>query len=214
MADNLNQSVLHKARLDKFILSFTVPECLKSTADHQERGSHHHSRNRVMPDKLQYSVYGVVVPEISIPSVELPYSGQHMKISGHVRDAYADVTVNFNVDNQYNNYWYVWRWLDVLNDYRESTYDDLGLGTSKPVSQFPNDDQRSRNRTQDPDIAQDYQTDMTVYGVNEYNKNTVQFTYTKAFPISLGEISYNYQDSGEVTSSLTFSFSQLLVNLL
>lgn len=207
MADNLKQALQNKARLDKFILSFTVPQCLQSIESKTERATEHKSRTRVLPDKLQYSVYGVVVPEISVPSIELPYSGQHMKASGHARDAYEDVTINFNVDNQFNNYWYIWRWLDILNDSEVSTYDALGHGKSNPQLMG------SRNED-DPELMMDYQTDFTLYGINEYNKRQIEFTYTKAFPNSLGGIEYNYQSSDEIASSFTFSFSQLLVKLL
>tara|TARA_R110002051_G_scaffold260250_1_gene320078 strand:- start:64 stop:696 length:633 start_codon:yes stop_codon:yes gene_type:complete len=210
MADNLNQSILNKARADKFLLSFTVPKCLKDIATTDERSTHHKSRRRVMPDSVQYAIYGMVVPEISIPSVEIPYSGQHMKVSGHVRDPYGDVSVDFNIDNQFSNYWYMWRWLDILNDHKLSSYDATRAGTSNERSM---EGLRSASHL-DPDIAKDYQADFTLFGLNEYNKRTVEFTYTKAFPISLGEIGYDYQDSSEITSSFTFSFSQLLVNLL
>ena len=207
MADNLNQALQNKARIDKFILAFTVPACLKSSQSKTERGTDHKSRTRVMPDKLQYSIYGVVVPEISVPSIELPYTGQHMKVSGHARSVYDDVTVNFNIDNQFNNYWYIWRWLDVLNDSEMSTYDDLGVGTSNPQKM----DVANSN---DPNIMRDYQTDFTLFGLNEYNRRQIEFTYTRAYPNSLGSIDYNYQTADEVTSDFTFSFSQLLVKLL
>jgi len=207
VADNLKQALQNKARLDKFLLTFTVPICLHSSESKTERATHHKSRLRVLPDKLQYSIYGAVVPEISVPSVELAYTGQHMKASGHARDAYEDVTVNFNIDNQFNNYWYIWRWLDVLNDSHMSTYDELNMGTSNP--------QKMDEATgKDPDIMKDYQTDFTLHGINEYNQRQIEFTYTNAFPISLGSIEYNYQTAEEITSNFTFSFSQLLVKLL
>ena len=230
MSELNKQSHLNKARLDKFILSFNVPDCLKTSSTRDERGTNHKSHERVIPDSIQYSIYGAMVPEISVPSLTLPQFAQHLKVSSHRRDPYPDVTVNFNVDNEFNNYWYIFRWLDILNDQRTARYDEHNVGTSKSVGYTPDEMQglpvntRTSNYDMhgrptkedgvDPDIMYDYATTFTLYGLNEYNKNSVQFTYENAFPIALGEIGYNYQDSGEITSSFTFSFSQLNVNLL
>ena len=230
MAELNKQSHLNKSRLDKFILSFNVPECLKSTSSRDERGTHHKSHERVIPDSIQYSIYGALVPEITVPSLTLPQFAQHLKVSSHRRDPYPDVTVNFNVDNEFNNYWYIFRWLDILNDQKTAKYDEHGVGTSNSVGYDANDmaglppdmrrspvDMHGRHTKDDgldPDVMYDYATTFTLYGLNEYNKNSIQFTYENAFPVSLGEIGYNYQDSGEITSSFTFSFSQLNVNLL
>ena len=133
MAEILKQSNLNKARLDKFILSFTVPKCLKSSTTREQRATHHKSWMKVIPDDIQYSVYGVVAPEISVPSISLPQFGQHMKVSSHRRDEYPDISVDFNVDNEFNNYWYIYRWLDILNDqytarsYLNKRLKELGL---------------------------------------------------------------------------------------
>ena len=195
MADKAKQSVLNKTRLDKFLLSLSVPAALKNTVSKVERSTHNHSDARAMPDTLQFSVFGIVVPAVTILPNELPYAGQHLNVSTHSRSKYDDVTVNFTIDNQFNNYWYVWRWLDVLNDDKLSIYDAQHEGQPRM-------------------LLDDYQTNFTVFGMNEYNKNVIEFTYTKAFPVSLGEIMYNYRDTQEAESTLTFSFSQLHVNLL
>ena len=209
MADSLKQSMLNKARVDKFILSFTVPECLRLIASSEERASHHKSDLRVIPDSLQYSIYGAVVPTVSVPSIELPQWGQTIKASSHNRPAYDDVTVEFTIDNQFNNYWYIWKWLDILNDSYDSGYDQMNIGSSNSIPEYLN-----RGDILDPDLMKDYQTNFVLKGLNEYEKETVNFTYTRAFPIGLGEVTYNYRESSEIECSFTFSFSQLHVNLL
>ena len=55
---------------------------------------------------------------------------------------------------------------------------------------------------------------ITIYGLDEYNKNKIKFEFHQAKPIKLGAISYNYRDSGELESSFEFGFFQLIVNLL
>lgn len=211
--DIADQSILNKARKDKFILSFTVPECLKSVASKTTRYTGHKSHLSTIPDKLQYSIYGVVVPPTNIPSQTLGKYGQNLKISTHTRSAYEDITVNFTIDNQFNNFWYIWSWLNILNDAKESTYDEQGIGTSGPISQTLGRNHRPKD-TNSPDLLQDYQVDISVYGLNEYNKEVIKFTYTRAFPVSLGGVTYSYRDAAELESTFTFSFSQLQIELL
>jgi hypothetical protein len=69
------------------------------------------------------------------------------------------------------------------------------------------------NLVTDEDFRQ-YQTDMTLYGLDEYNEQRIKFTYTKAFPITVGSIDYSYRDEAEITSSLTFVYSQIHTELL
>jgi hypothetical protein len=195
MADKVKQSIYNKARKDKFILALSVPDALKDEATKVDRRTHHKSDEKVMPDTLQFSIYGSVVPQVSVPSVDAPYAGQHLKVSGHTRPEYSDITVNFTIDNQFNNYWYIWKWLDILNDSKYSHYDHRGPNTTES-------------------LMQDYQTNISIYGLNEFNKNSVKFTYTQAFPVSLGEIVYNHRDPGEIETSFSFAFSQMLVSLL
>ena len=56
-----------------------------------------------------------------------------------------------------------------------------------------------------------YKATISIYGLDEYNKRVVEFKYIDAFPTNLGSIAYSYKDSGELESSLTLSYSQLIV---
>jgi len=211
--DVANQSIFNKSHKDKFILSITTPNCLKTIEKKSVRYTDHKSHLSTMPDKMQYSIYGTIVPKISIPSQTLGKYGQNLKISTHTRDSYEDVTVNFTIDNQFNNYWFLYSWLNVLNNDFDSSYDSRGSVTSNSVGQTVGYNPRLKD-TNPPRLLEDYQVDMTLYGLNEYNNETIKFTYTRAFPINLDGISYSYRDSGEIESSFTFSFSQFLVELL
>ena len=212
MADKVKQAIYNKARADKFLLVLSVPDALKGESTKTERRTHHKSREKVMPDTLQFSIYGSVVPEVSVPSTNLPYAGQHMKVSTHAREQYSDITVNFTIDNQFNNYWYIWRWLDILNDSKNSVY-DYTENSSAENQAFDKKIRLTDSKIPEA-LMMHYQTDITIFGLNEFNKNTVQFTYTKAFPVSLGQISYSHRDPSELETSFSFSFSQMLVNLL
>lgn len=209
MANIATQSTYNKARLDKFILSFTTPKCFENVESKRERSTHHKSYQKVIPDKMQFSVYGSIVPNISVPSVDVPQYGQTLKVSSHARPAYSDITVDFTIDNEYNNYWYIWRWLDMLSSARYSEYDYHAQGSARDIGGYVSED-----NTVGPALGLDYMTDMTLFGLDEYNKQTIKFEYKHAFPIGLGEIDFNYRTPEEVTSSFSFAFSQLLVNLL
>ena len=186
-----NQSILNKSRLDKFILIFSLPPALReiNVRENSARNS-----NNVIEDKLQLSVYGAVVPELTVPSIQVPYAGSNLYQSAHAREAYPPVTVNFTADNEFNNYWVIYKWLNLMHDQKTGIYDDADLD---PENQFNN-----------------YQTDMTLYGLDEYENKRIEFTYTKAFPVTLGNLEYNYRTSEEIESSFTFVYSQLHTKLL
>ena len=190
MATNqYQQSVLNKSRVDKFKLVFQLPNALKKIKKRQDR-----KNTTVLQDSLQFSIYGTVVPTITVPALEIRYSGSTLYNSTHSKNPYPPVTVNFTIDNEYNNYWVIYKWLDLLH--------------SEYTGVFDADDLIS------DDIFKDYQTDLTVYGLDEFNNEKIKFTYTKAFPTDIGGINFNYRDSAEIESSFTFVYSQMHTALL
>lgn len=186
-----NQSILNKSRLDKFLLVFSIPPALREV--NVRENTARNSAN-VIEDKLQLSVYGAVVPELTVPSIAIPYAGSNLYQSSHAREPYPPVTVNFTADNEFNNYWVIYKWLNLMHDQKTGVYDETDLD---PDNDFNN-----------------YQTDITLYGLDEYENRRIEFTYTKAFPITLGNLEYNYRTSDEIESSFTFAYSQLHTKLL
>jgi hypothetical protein len=179
----LYQSPLNRQRKDKFFMVFTLPEVLKNYKSKVQR-----SNSRVIPDSLQFSIYGLTVPEIKVPEKQIPYAGHVLKVSSFTRPSFDPLTVSFMVDNQFNNYWVIYKWLNILNDHRKSIYN----------STIEND----------TGYLDEYMTNITVYGVDEYNNRTIQFNYTNAFPTGLGGIKYSDRDPGELESSFQYSFFQ------
>ena len=57
-------------------------------------------------------------------------------------------------------------------------------------------------------------TDITIYGLDEYENKVVQFNYSHVFPVSLGGIEYNYRAGPEIECSFEFAFHQFDVKLL
>ena len=112
-----DQALLNKSRLDKFIMVFDVPKLLRPLERKFERNN-----QSIQLDTLQFSIYGTVVPQIQVPAVPVNYSGGALHISSQVHPAYSPVTVNFTIDNQFNNYWVIYTWLNALREASTGLY--------------------------------------------------------------------------------------------
>jgi len=201
----INQSQFNKSRLDKFLLVLNLPPILKDISN-QYIGSR--KNTSIIENSLQFSVYGTVVPQIQVPEESLYYAGQSMKLSTHTRPVYENVTVNFTIDNEFNNYWVIYKWLDLMNDEKISTFN------SKDIFDKPNISPKEKKNSKTLTPTDLYQADISLYAKDEFDKNKVKFVFTKAFPVNLGSIDFNYRASGEIETTLEFAFSQLLVELV
>lgn len=195
-AVSYTQSPFNLSRKDKFLLVLDVPIALKQISSKFIR-----DEVNILPDTMQFAVAGTVVPEISIPSIQNRYAGQTQTATSFSREPYPPLTVDFIVDNRFNNYWVLYTWLNFLNDDTVGTYDSTGL--TLPTPSIINNAAKGQ--------FSQYKTNLTIYGLDEYNKRIIQFIYTDAFPTNLGSISYSYKDSSELESTATFSYSQLRV---
>lgn len=201
MAQNKNQqSLLNKNRLDKFIMVFQLPPALRKIHKRSTRDT-----SSINEDAFQMSVYGAVVPELTVAAIQIPYAGSNLYNSSHARDPYPPVQVKFTIDNEFNNYWTIYKWLDLMHDEKTGLFNEDKL--------VERGDQINP-KVPGPFVFSDYQTDMKLYGLDEYNNKRIEFTYTKAFPIIVGNIDYSYRDTEEMESSMTFVYSQLHTKLL
>lgn len=193
MTDKMQQSIYNKARKDKFLFVLTLPDAMK---DISYTSTMSRSDDTVLPRTLQFSVYGAIVPSVTVDSGELRYSGQAVKFSAHSRPAYPNVSVNFTVDNRFNNYWVIWKWLDIMNDDNNAVF------------------YADKELTPGDSMFKQYQGTASLYAMDEYNKKTVQFDYFGVLPVSLGQIDYNYRTTDQIDTTFEFSFSKLTPNLL
>ena len=202
------QAILNKARQDKFLLNITLPEALLKI--NKKLPTH---RGKVSLDSLQFSVYGAVVPKVQINEIQLPQYGQVAKISSHKREAYDPLVVNFKIDNNFWNYWTIWTWLNLLNDQETGAFDsDDLIPNAQPLGGKMLDFKNTSNREQK--LHEGYTSNMTLYGLDEYENRTIQFNYFGVFPTTLDGISYNYQTTDEIESSVSFSYSRVHASLL
>ena len=104
--------------------------------------------------------------------------------------AVPEITVP--ADNEYKNYWVIYQWLNLLHDQYDGKYNAREVNSNDPDENF-----------------KDYQTNLTIFGKDEFNNSRIKFTYTKAFPTTIDTIDYNYQNPDEISSGFTFVYSQL-----
>ena len=185
------QTPLNKSRKDKFILILDLPLALKKKFDKT-------TQENFKIDPLQLSIYGSPVPQINIPAIDMPFGGQVYKTSSFSRPAYDPLTINFVIDNGYKNYWIIWSWLNLLNDFKKSTTTAHTIGENS-------------NQIKNP--MSEYTSNFTIYAMDEYNNKIVSFKYTSCFPTQLSEIGFSNQDPSETISNATFVFNQLHVEL-
>ena len=231
----LKQAVFNKARKDKFIMVITLPKILREiNSDILSQ----RSQSLIKQEALQFSIYGSPVPETSVPQQALGIYGQTYNVTSQVREPYAPITVNFTVDNRFSNWWVLWKWLEVLNDPRDSWMpDDFSvwqqgaaevLNGANEKSDLIRKQLNSKQSKVGPQISKtittqqikmvknylDYQTTITVYGLDEYDNKMIQFDYYNAFITRLAGIEYNYRDAEEIESNFTFVFNQLEIGLV
>lgn len=180
------QSPLNRSSKDKFIMVLELPYILRKRAA---------SDPSLSIEPLQISIFGTIVPDIIVPEVDVRYAGQNFHISTYTRPNYPPLTINFVVDNDYKNYYMLWKWLDVMNLAIEDYYG----GTSNPTN-----DDRVMIGSQF-----EYQTTLSVLALNEYNDIALEFIYTKAFISTLGGINYSYREGDIIEASAQFHFAQL-----
>lgn len=189
MSSHYDQSLFNKSKKDKFVLTINLPEELKQY--NKPEGT---DNTFLDLNKLQFSIYGSVVPSENIPSQDIRYSGGNVYVSSHSRPSYDPVAVNFAIDNRFNNYWVIHKWLNLLRDEKEGYYQgeledkDKGLGK--------------------------YTADFVLTAKDDYHNDIIEWIYRSAFPVSLGDINYSYREADEIECNFTFVFRRIETNLL
>jgi hypothetical protein len=189
-----DQAMLNKASIDKFQMFFDIPPLLRNINKRFER-----KNTTISLDTMAFSIYGAVVPAIIVPSIDLNYSGSPFSVTSMSHPKYEPLTVNFTVDNMFNNYWVIYSWLNALREAKEGTY-----ATSLNCT----------NNNLTNGTLREYSTDINIVGKDEFNNDVIKWIYKSAFPTTLNGISYNHREASEIESSFTFAFSELYCLLI
>lgn len=183
------QSPLNKTLEDKFLFVMNLPECLKNLSskyvkDIKELG--------IGKNSISWSLTNVEIPSNTIKAESMPYAGGHYYVSSHTKTPYEPLKIEFKIDNKYANYFTIYEWMNLIYHEKEAHFDANNLTGKKFGSQT-------------------YSTMISVVGTDEYNKPIIQWSFTHAFPTDLPSIKLNYQNTGEITCSCSFVFSQMYV---
>lgn len=191
----MNQSILNKSRNDKFLFLFGLPAIFRKMQDPI-------LKNDLHDDKIEFSVYGISTPTISVPSVTLGYAGQTYKASSFSRPDYPPLELKFFLDNGYQNYYILWKWLNFFND-AESSESDILTSNQTPFQ---------KNKPFKNPMS-DYVTNLKVVTMDEYNNRLITFEYTDAFIVGLGGLNYSHQEGVELSCTATFAYNQFYTTL-
>jgi len=187
-------SPLNKSLTDKFLMVLKLPEALKPINEKFRRDN-----KSLQLDTLQFSIWGAVVPKISVPAVDLRYMGSNFVISSHSSPIWDPITIKFEVDNLWSNYWVIYQWLNLMRNDK--------AGVMGGISD-------KQNLIDGASPVRTYSSDMTVYALDEYEEPRIKWTYTYAFPTNLGEITFSERETKQIECSFTFQFAQLFCELI
>lgn len=191
----MNQSILNRSRNDKFKLVMDLPIALKRKQDLVIQSNYN-------ADQVQFTTFGSPVPSIKVNEIKVPFGGQVYNASSISRPSYDSLTLKFLIDNGYQNYWILWKWLNLFNNSEDSS-----TTLTEPVI-MEIDDMRLTNP------MSDFTTTFSLFGLDEFNNKIIEFKYTQAFITSLSPIEYSFQTANEIICTATFVFNQLNISLL
>lgn len=186
--DIVIKSPLNKTFIDKFLFTFNLPEALKNVAKEYNLIS---SSIGIGKDSIDFSIISASVPGITIKAFDQQAFGGHLHVSSHTKDAYEPITIKFKIDSNFANYFTIYQWINLLWDESAGHFDGHNLASGNSIN--------------------DYQTQMSIIALDEYNNPITHWIFTHAFPTSLSSIDWNYQATDEIECSATFVFSQMIV---
>jgi hypothetical protein len=191
MSTEVKQSYFNQATQDKFLMVFDIPVILKD-----DQTQYNRKNSTVIPDSVQYSLFKTAIPDVTVKGVEVRNVGSTLYLSTHSKDSFPPTSVDFAVDNGYNNYWCIFKWINLLHDQKTGQYNSDNLPVDQSYS--------------------DYQTNITIFGLDEFGKKRIKWTFTKAFPTTLKGLTFDQQAEGDmrIISGFDFLFSQMHVELL
>jgi hypothetical protein len=191
----MNQSILNRSRNDKFKFVMDLPTALKKRQDLVMQSSYN-------ADQVQFTTFGSPVPSIKVNEIKVPFGGQVYNASSTSRPSYDSLSLKFLIDNGYQNYWILWKWLNLFND-SEDSITTLTEHVDSPIGDI---------RLTNP--MSDFTTTFSLFGLDEFNNKIIEFKYTQAFITSLSPIEYSFQTANEIICTATFVFNQLNISLL
>lgn len=189
MSNEVNiQSPLNRAYTDKFYFLMNLPSALKNL---REKYVKNLKEEGIKRESIGWSIIKASTPEIVIKAQSIPYGGGNHYISSHVKDPYSALTIEFKVDNRYANYTTIYEWINYIYDEKEGHFDAHNLS---PIAG-----------------TDTYASTISLIAMDEYEKETIMWTFRNAFPVRISSLNLDYTSTEEITCSVDFVFSQMYV---
>ena len=217
---DIAQSPTNKASSDKFLVVLDIPPIMKPYNTTKFR-----SENTVNLNLWQFSPAGIKLPKIGVKANTLPWMGQNLTVTSQVRNAPEELAITFRIDNKFCNYHLLRKWFDVMNREEDSGMNEhfakakaaLNINEFHPFPfETKNDtpDKETYRRVDFKNSFDDYKTDITVFGLDEYNNKAIMWFFYRVFITEVGGIDYSYTDQKELVCTANFSYSQVRMELL
>jgi hypothetical protein len=145
--------------------------------------------------KIPNTVLNVVsanIPGITVEDGELQTPFKVLRFPDKV--VYNDFVVRFKVDEDLQNYKEIFDWMQQIGRPEQ-------FSAPNPDALFPND------------LYSNYASDGTLLVLNSANKGNIEIRFRDLFPVVLGDIEFNSQDTDVTYLDATVSFRCLLFTI-
>lgn len=199
----LNQAIQNKFQSDKYLIIIPVPDCLKTIDKLQIENIV--SDDKVVTSPLFFmSLRTANIPNIAVPSKNISIYGQHVKMSSHARNEYEDLKLDFSVDNRFGNYYFMYKWLNALNDEELATFDEDEISEESY--------KLSPEGIKTLKAHKNYAVDCIICPLDEYGNPIIYFNFIGLFPTDLSGMKLDEQNPAEIGATATFSYSRFKVS--
>jgi len=173
------ESYTNYARKDNFELVLTLPCGLKRRLVEKKCIN-------ADEDRFIFTINAYSVPETTIQELDFKYRGTPLAISSHGRSTYSPVTVNFVVDNRYNNYYILWEWLKLLNDGNYNYSKNIG----------------------------DYSCKINIIAMDNFERErpVMEWVFNDCFINKLGSLNISQKETDQIETDFSFKFNSVEMN--
>lgn len=119
-------------------------------------------------DILTLNIFETITPAISLSTNDIRWMGAKVSIQGAEID-FDDLTIQFVVDNKWDNWFYLYKWITFVNNNKDKFVEDF------------------RN----------YCVDMTMFITDNYGKDILRIDFKSVMVTSLNDTSMSSKDGEE-----------------
>lgn len=214
---DMAQTIINKSSQDKFLVILDVPKMLYDNQSKNIRNQDFVNRN-----KWQFSVSKITIPEVAIPSIDIPFYGQTIQVTSQTRTKYSPLQITYSIDNNYDNYHLLISWFNKINDSLKSgVCPEIDIKKNQYINYMKNNAPKSDTpsnfayqQINHVPVFLDYMTTITVFATREYDEKIFKWTFTHCFPTNVGGIDFDYTSTQPISSQATFAIGQMQTELL